>query len=50
MQLNKYTVFQETGNPLIREIVFMATRPDRRDRYVSIEQMREDIVLALEAN
>lgn len=49
-RLNQYRVFQEAENPLIREIVFRSTRADRRQRYGSIEQMRKDIMLALEVN
>lgn len=50
MQLNKYKIFQETDNPLIREVIFLATQADPRDRYDSIEQMRDDVILALEGN
>jgi serine/threonine protein kinase len=47
VKLNEYKILQDSGNPLIREIIFTATRPDPRKRYDSIEQMREDILLAL---
>lgn len=44
---NRVAKFREAQTPLLREIIFRATRPTRGARYRNIRQMQSDIRLAL---